>query len=413
RHEGLRTVFPMYEGSPVQVILPPEPLNFTVTDLSWIPDKELVKQVSRVMREEAERAFDLAHGPLLRVNVFKLRPEDHVVLLSMHHIIADEWSMDILSREVAALYSAYTNNEPSPLEELPIQYPDYAYWQRAYAETPLFEQQLDYWRTQLSGAPQVLSLPADRPRPPIQSFRGSIHSFRLSEELSEKLRQLSRRESVTLFMLLLAAFKVLLFRYTAQRDIVVGTDISGRERRELEGLIGFFVNQLVLRTKLEPSWSFRQLLQTVREVCLGAYAHQEVPFERIVEEMNVERSLSYGPLFQVSFTLSNVSQQALTIPGLSIGSAGGAIDIVRYDLTLIMMNTSNIIGGSFEYNTDLFDASTIERIAHHFQNLLAAVVRTPDEQLTRLPLLDEQEVHQHPMEWNATGAEYPQELCLH
>jgi non-ribosomal peptide synthetase component F len=231
--------------------------------------------------------------------------------------------------------------------------------------------------------------------------------------LSEKLRQFGRRESVTLFMLLLAAFKVLLFRYTGQMDVVVGTDISGRQQRELEGLIGFFVNQLVLRTKLEPNWSFKRLVQAVREVCLGAYAHQEVPFERIVEEMNVERSLSYEPLFQILFKLSNAPRQALDLPDVHLKAFDLKDDTTTTDLTLAMAEMGDQLGGSFEYNTDLFDASTIERIAHHFENLLGAIVRTPEEQLARLPLLDEQEMQQQLIEWNATATEYPRKTCLH
>jgi amino acid adenylation domain-containing protein len=413
RHEGLRTIFSVDDGLPVQVILPAEPFQFCVTDVSQFSDTQLVEAVGCIMREEAERPFELSQGPLLRVTLLKLRPDDHVVLLSMHHIIADEWSMEMLSKEVAALYTAYTKNEPSPLDELPIQYADYACWQRAVAETPLFEQQLNYWRAQLAGAPQLLSLPTDRPRPPIQTFRGANYSFRLSAELSEKLRQLSRRESVTLFMLLLAAFKVLLYRYTGQRDVVVGTDISGRQRKELEGLIGFFVNQLVLRTRLEPGWSFKQLVQTVREVCLGAYGHQEVPFERVVEEMNVERSLSYGPLFQVSFTFDNAPRQAFDLPDVQLKAFDLKDQTAKTDLTLGMMEAGERLAGEFEYNTDLFETTTIERVSRHFQNLLAGIVRTPEEPLARLPLLDEQEVQQQLIEWNATAAEYPGDLCLH
>ncbi|MEP7339452.1 MAG: amino acid adenylation domain-containing protein, partial [Acidobacteriota bacterium] len=416
RHESLRTVFTARQGRPVQVILPAQPFQLPVIDLSGLPEPKRNEEASRLSTEEAWRPFDLSQGPLLRALLLKLGDDHNIVLLTLHHIAGDEWSMDLLSQELAAVYSAFASGEPSPLEELPIQYADYAVWQREYLSGPVLQEQLDYWRLRLSGAPPLLALPLDRPRPSRQTYRGSTQSFRLPDETAQAMRRLSREQGVTLFMTLLGAFQTLLYRYSGERDIVVGTDIAGRTRQELEALIGFFVNQLVMRATLDPAWSFKKLIEQTREICLGAYAHQDAPFERVVEELQPERSLSHSPLFQVSFTLSNSSRRAFSTPNLSVGSAGsagGELKNAKYDLTLVMVNTPDAMGGAFEYNTDIFDASTMQRMARHFQNLLRSISESADQSLSRLSLLDEQERQQLLVEWNRTEAEYPKQACLH
>ncbi|MGB7921863.1 MAG: condensation domain-containing protein, partial [Pyrinomonadaceae bacterium] len=297
RHEILRTTF-VYasDGQLIQVVSPALQLSLPFVDLSSLPEAEREAEAQRRAVEDLHSPFDLAQGPLLRVALLRLGEEDHVVLFTMHHIISDGWSTSILAREVATLYQAFTSDQPSPLPELAIQYADYAVWQREWLQGDVLQQQLDYWRKQLEGAPSVIELPTDHPRPAVQTFRGARHRFLIDERVSTELRQLSQREGVTLFMTLLAAFQTLLARYSGQDDIVIGTPIAGRTRAEVEPLIGFFVNTLVLRSDLTGDPTFRDALRHVREVCLGAYAHQDLPFEKLVEELQPQRDLSRSPL---------------------------------------------------------------------------------------------------------------------
>jgi non-ribosomal peptide synthetase component F len=309
----------------------------------------------------------------------------------MHHIISDGWSMGVLVREVGALYEAYSRGEESPLEELQVQYGDYAVWQREYLRGEVLEEQMEYWREQLRGVSGVLEMPTDRVRPAVQSYRGASIAFMLEEELCGQLTALMHGEGVTLFMLLLTAFQTLLYRYSRQSDIVVGSPVAGRTRGETEQLIGFFVNTLALRARLNAELSFRDLLKQVRQVCLDGYAHQEIPFEKIVEELAPERAASHTPLYQVMFALQNVPQVSTSTQELKLGAFKAENETAKYDLTLVMVSTGKSINGSLEYNTDLFDEATIEKMTRHFQRLLQSIVAGPDSRLKELEMLTEAE----------------------
>jgi amino acid adenylation domain-containing protein len=406
RHEALRTTFASEGGEPVQVIHPPAPVELPVTDLTHLPEDEREAEALRLAGEEARSPFDLARGPLLRARLLRLSDEEHVALFTMHHIICDGWSAGVLVREVAALYGAYAEGRESPLEELAIQYADYAVWQREWLRGEVLEKQLDYWRAQLGGELPVLELPTDRPRPAVQSYAGATASAELSEELSKQLRALARREGVTPFMLMLAAFEALLRAYTGQGDISVGTPVAGRTRLETEGLIGVFINTLVLRVRHEDDPSFRELLRRVKDVMLEAYAHQDVPFERLVEELQPERSLSRTPLFQVMFSLETAQAQALELKGLTITPVPPDGATAQFDLSMSVTERSSGFRCSLEYNTDLFDEATGARLLAHFTRLLAAAVANPAARLSRLPLLTDEERRRVLVEWNDTGRDY-------
>ncbi|HJR06705.1 MAG TPA: amino acid adenylation domain-containing protein, partial [Pyrinomonadaceae bacterium] len=413
RHEALRTSFLSIEGQPVQIISPAHKINIPVIDLTVMDEHKREAEVRRLAAAEAQAPFDLRCGPLLRVSLLRIAAARHVLLLTMHHIVLDAWSMGILIREVAALYEAYTRGERSPLQELPIQYADFAHWQRDWFEGERLEAQLSYWREQLRDSPALLELPTDRPRPPVQSHRGASETFRLSRNLTESLQRLSRQEGVTLFMTLLAAFQALLARYAGTNDIAVGTPIAGRERAELEGLIGFFVNTLVMRTSLSGDPTVLELLRRVREVCLGAYAHQDVPFERLVEELQPARELSHAPLFQVMFTLQNGSAEQAGLPGLEMRPLEVESGVAKFDLTLSLSESASGLWGSLEYNTDLFDEETARRMTGHFERLLEEMVAKPERRVSELELLREGERRQLVEEWNATRSEYAREMCVH
>ena len=412
-HEVLRTTFATMDGRPVQVIAPEMSLTLPVEDLQELPEAEREAEAQRLLTEEAQRPFDLEKGPLLRAALLRLDEEEHVLLLTMHHIVSDGWSMGVFNRELAVLYEAFSVGKPSPLPELPIQYADFAVWQREWLQGEVLEEQLAYWREHLGGDLSVLELPTDRPRPAAQSFRGATQSFVLSGDLTESLKALSRREGVTLFMTLLAAFKTLLYRYTGQEDVVVGSPIAGRNRSEIEGLIGFFVNTLVLRTDLSGNPTFRELLERVREVALGAHARQDLPFEKLVEALQPERDLSRNPLFQVMFAFQNAPMEALMLPGLTVTPLEVESETAQFNLTLSMEETGQGLKGVVEYNTDLFDGVTIERMLGHFETLLEGVVVNPEQRLWELPLLTEAERYQLLVEWNDTEVEYPQDKCIH
>ncbi len=329
----------------------------------------------------------------------------------MHHIVSDGWSMGILFQELAALYEAYAAGKPSSLPELPIQYADFAVWQRQWLQEEVLEAQFAYWKQQLGSHSPVLELPTDRPRPAVQTFRGARHSLVLPQSLSEGLKVLSRQEGVTLFMTLLAAFNTLLYRYTGQDDIIVGAPIANRNRSEIEGLIGFFTNTLVLRTDLSGNPTFRELLGRVRAVALGAYAHQDLPFEKLVEALHPERDLSHNPLFQVMFILQNAQAEVLTLSGLTVHPLEVDTGTAKFDLILSMIEGAEGLKGTFEYNTDLFDATTINRMVGHFETLLEGIIADSEQRLSDLPLLTEAERHQL-LAWNETTTDYPKDLCI-
>ncbi|HET7287675.1 MAG TPA: condensation domain-containing protein, partial [Pyrinomonadaceae bacterium] len=413
RHEALRTTFRDLHGEPVQVIGKPNPFTVSVEDLSGLPEATRDEEARRLILEEVLRPFNLSTEPLMRARLLRLSTDEHVLLLSLHHTVSDGWSMGVLVREVATLYEAYAVGAESPLKELNLQYGDYAVWQREWLRGEVLDQQLAYWRKQLAGAPPVLELPADRSRPQVQTFRGAALPFKLSKELTEELRALSRREGVTLYMTLLAGLQTLLARYTGQEDISTGTPIANRRRGELENLIGFFVNTLVLRTDLSGNPTFHELVQRVKETALGAYAHQDVPFEMLVEVLQPERSMSYTPLFQVLFVLQNAPQEKLELSGLTVELLDIGSGTAKFDLVLSLEESENGLEGSCEYSTDLFDEGTIRRLLGHFETLLEGAVNNPDEHVAQLPLLPQAERRQLLNEWNATAERYPSDLCVH
>jgi amino acid adenylation domain-containing protein len=413
RHEVLRTTFAMIDDRPVQVINKNAIFKLPVHDLRELDESQRRLRLSEWAEEDARRRFDLTRGPLLRAHLLRLGETGHVLLLTIHHIISDGWSVGVFVRELAALYEAYMAGRPSPLQELPIQYADFAVWQRNWLEGERLEEQLSYWRTQLADAPSLLELPTDRPRPPVQSYCGGHEALLLSESLSRSLKELSRREGATLFMTLLTAFSTLLYRYSGQCDILVGTPIANRNHAETESLIGFFVNTLVFRTRLSHQTTFRELLVQVREMALEAYAHQDLPFEKLVEELQPERSLSHSPVFQVMLDLQNEPMHDLELQGLHLTPLPFDSLMAKFDLVLTVGETDGRLSGQLEYNTDLFDAATIRRMARHLEHLLEAAVSTPDEQVSRLRLLTDDERRQILSDWNDTHVKSESALCIH
>ena len=417
RHEALRTVFPEAEGRPVQRILAPGQLEIPLYDLSALAETGretgCETEVRRLLEAESAAPFSLASGPLLRVALFKLEPAQHVLLLTMHHIISDGWSMGVLIRELSVLYPAFKAGRHSPLPELAIQYADFAHWQRQYLTGDVLDRQLSYWRQKLTGAPAVLALPTDRPRPAVQSYQGRRHTFRIAGEVRRSVDTLAHRFGATSYMVLLAGFKALLARYSSQDDIVVGTPIANRNRREVEGLIGFFVNTLVLRTDLSGDPTFRDLVERVKDVALGAYAHQDLPFERLVEELQPERSLSHTPLFQVMFVLQNVPLADPDLADLRLEPLDVDNGTAKFDLWFSLFEFPDGLGGTIEYNTELFDGDTIGRLSDHYGQLLQGALAAPERRLSELPLVSEPEREQLLHAWNTTEVDYPLEFTLH
>jgi amino acid adenylation domain-containing protein len=387
QHEALRTTFASVEGRPFQVIVSHLALLLPVVDLRELPAIARRAEVQRLTIEEAQKPFDLANGPLLRATLLWLAEAEHMLLLTMHHIISDGWSIGLFFRQMAALYEAFSTGKSPVLPRLSIQYADFVYWQRQWLQGEVLETLLAYWKQRLAGAPTVLELLTDRPRAPVQTFRSGQQSLVLSLALSASLKALSRQEGVTLFMMLLAAFTVLLYRYTSEDDILVGSPIAGRTRPETEPLIGFFANTLVLRTDLSGNPPFKQLLQRVREIALGAYAHQELPFALLVEALQPERDLSRTPLFQVSFTMLNVVASQIELPGLTIEPLSAAERSARFDLSLYATEQQGGIQLIFVYNADLFEDATIAQMLEHFQALLEGISVDPEQRLSALPLL--------------------------
>ncbi|TRX00057.1 condensation domain-containing protein, partial [Candidatus Methylobacter oryzae] len=364
RHEALRTCFAEQDGGPVQVILSSLSVPLTMTDLRSFSQQQRLLEVARLIRINEATAFDLERLPLLRFQLLRIRDDEYIFLLAFHHIIYDGWSKDVFLRELSVLYEAFCLEQSSPLPKLPIQYADYAVWQREWLQGESKKQLLDYWKSRLSGA-SALELPTDRPRPAEQSYRTENRSFSLSPDLTEALKALSRHEGVTFFMTLAAAFQVLLHRYSGQDDIVIGTPTFGRNRLELEGLIGFFVNTLVLRTDLSGNPGFRELLAQVREVTVGAYANQDIPFEKLVEALHPQRGLSRNPLFQVMFVFQNTPESPLQLQGITSELLQAGNGTNQFELTLELTETPQGLSGRVEYATDLFEAATIERLIGH------------------------------------------------
>lgn len=413
RHESLRTRFTSGGEGPVQVIDPFTPFSLPLIDLAEQPEKDREKEVEEILRRECRRPFDLTRDAMLRALLIRVSAAEHILLLNVHHIVSDGWSWSVFFRELSALYEAITSGRAADLPELPIQYADFALWQRQWLQSEVLEKQLGYWKNRLTGAPYFLDLPTDFPRPSEQSFRGCWQSASLSPQLSESLRLLSRREGATLFMTLLAAFQALLRRYTQQDDLLVGAPIAGRNQIETEPLIGFFINTLVLRTSLAGNPTFRELLRRTRDVTLEAYGNQDLPFEKLVEVLQPDRSPSYLPLVQVAFVLQNASNQEVRLPGLSLSWIEATTETAKFDLTLSIDELESGLVASMEYSTDLFEGATITRLLAHYRNLLEAIAANPGLRLSELPLLSATEKRQLLTEWNNTTTPYPAEKCVH
>ena len=431
RHEALRTRFASVDGVPVQVIAPPD-VGFALvqTDLSGQSDPEA--GLERLVAEEAFTSFDLQQGPLIRGQLVRLADNDHALLVTMHHIVSDGWSMGVLTEELAALYAAgsqgsarpsqvslspagggHSEHRPDPLPALPVQYADYAAWQRQWMSGEVLQRQLDFWRAHLSGAPALLELPTDRPRPPVQDYAGAVVGFELDAELSTALKALSRRHGATLFMTLLAAWAALLSRLSGQDEVVIGTPVANRHRTEIEPLIGFFVNTLALRVDLSVQPSVTQLLAQVRTTTLAAQAHQDVPFEQVVEALRPARSMAHSPLFQAWFDWQDASKEELRLPGITLHAIAAPQSTTQFDLMLSMHDAGELIAGNLGYASALFEAHTIERLVGHWKTLLRAMAADDTQAVHRLSLLTPQEHHQLVHGWNATEAVFPAERCIH
>jgi amino acid adenylation domain-containing protein len=391
RHEALRTTFIEKDGEPTQLIQPAQAVELALFDLSPLPLTEREQQAQQLAAKEAARPFDLAEGPLLRARLIRLSAEEHIALLTMHHIISDGWSIGVLVKEVRALYEAYSTGRESPLTELAIQYADYAVWQRGWLRGEVLDEQLGYWRGQLEGAPAVLELPTDHPRPRVQTYRGAHEIFEVSAELTKELKASSRREGVTLFMTLLAAWKVLLHRYTGQDRIPVGSPVANRGRAETHELIACFINTVVLHTDLSGNPDFHELMRRVREVTLEAYAHQDLPFEALVEALAPERNANYTPLFQVWFVFQNAPLQPMELPGLILKPLTAESRTAQFDVALSLQESGQGIEGHLDYNTDLFNADTIVEMQKRFILILEAMIANPRMRLLDIPLGEAQD----------------------
>jgi amino acid adenylation domain-containing protein len=414
RHKALRTTIRSIDGSPSQIIGEPRPVDLKIINLASLSAQGREIQLKDAIKDEIQRRFNLSKDLMLRGTLIYISEREHILILSMHHIASDGWSTGILMRELATLYESFSTGNTLSLPPLQIQYADFAVWQRQWLQGENLSKQLSYWKERLSDAPAALDLPIDRPRPSVRTYHGRKQATILPASLYEAIRRLGQQQGSTLFMTLLAAFNVLLYRYTRQEDILIGTPIAGRTRVEIEPLIGFFVNTLVLRTDLSGNPTFRDLLRRVRKIALEAYTHQDLPFEKLVEELQPERSLSHSPLFQVMFVLQNTPRSAWELPGLTITPFDTDTDTpAKFDLVLAASEKGKELHVRFKYNSDLFDDTTITRMQNHFQSLLEGIVADPDQRLSDLPLLTTAEKNQLMTKSKATPAEHHQEKCIH
>ncbi|HEU5374937.1 MAG TPA: amino acid adenylation domain-containing protein [Ktedonobacteraceae bacterium] len=413
RHEILRTTFEIEGDEPTQVIHPPYAVDLPWIDLSPLSSAEQEEQISFLFKQLAHSPYNLQQGPLLRLIVLQLHSDEYLLLLAMHHIIADGWSLEIFIQEMSLLYEAFVSGKPSPLPDLSIQYADFAAWQRQWMQKDYYASLLEYWRQHLADAPPLLMLPLDRPRPPVQTQAGADLLLSFSPSLTRSLKAFSQREGVTLFMVLLAAFQTLLARLSGQEDILIGTIIANRPQKELEKLIGLFINTQVLRTNLSGNPSFREMLQRVRQTALAAYTHQDLPFEKLVEELHPERNLSYHPVFQVLFDFHNIPRKHLKLPGIELEPIYVKRGVASaFDMQLVIEDDEESLSGQIVYHPDLFNASTITRIARHFQELLQQIVDHPDQRIWNLPLVSASERKELLVDWNATQTAFPLDLCF-
>ncbi len=414
RHETLRTTFDDRGGKPVQVIHEQLDFHLEQIDFSPLAEEDREHELMRQVKKDALLPFNLAKGPLFRARLIKMTDKEHVILFNMHHIISDGWSIGVMINEIALFYRALAEGKSLQADELDIQYADFAYWQQHWLQGEVLQKHIDYWKKQLAGAPSMLALPTDRPRPPVQTFNGTTENFQLDEYFSRALQRISKEQGVTLFMILLAAFQTLLHRYSGQETILVGSPIANRTNSKLEKLIGFFVNTLVLKADFSGNPEFTELLSQVRETALGAYAHQDMPFEKLVEELQPERDMSHSPLFQVAFAWQNAPLSAgIQLPDLTMRPVTGANNTAKYDLTLTMNESGTSLVGSFEYNTDIYDRSTILRMIRHFKMILQQVCEDQERTIAEIELLDEADKQKLFDEWNRTESPFPSDRCVH
>ncbi|HEX7640719.1 MAG TPA: condensation domain-containing protein, partial [Burkholderiaceae bacterium] len=413
RHEVLRTIFVADEGKAVQLVQDPGRFDIVQVDLDDLPATAREEQVRRHTAEEVGAPFDLETGPLIRARLLKVNDQEHVLLLTMHHIVSDGWSMGIVMRELAVLYAAYREGKASPLAPLSLQYADYAVWQRQWLQGDLLQSQLDYWKAHLAGAPALLGLPADRARPAQQSYRGGVAVFAIDAELTLKLRKLAREHHATMFMTIYTAFAILLSRLSGQDDVVIGTPVANRLRTEVEGLIGFFVNTLALRARLDGNPTVRNMLQQVKAMTLDAYSHQDVPFEQVVDVVQPPRSLSHSPLFQAMLVLQNTPEGEFSLPGLKLMQQETPHNTETFDLTLALQERGDRVFGAFSYACDLFDQARIERWIGHFQAVLGAMAQDAEQRVNAIELLDDKERSRLIDEISTTGAAYPAGKPVH
>ena len=415
RHDGLRTIFEIVDGEPMQVVRDIT-LEVPVIDLSASAEDQREAEALNILRHDARRPFDLSQGPLIRAVIVRMREDDHILLVTMHHIVTDGWSFGIFHRELSSCYQAFARRQPSPFAELPIQYSDYAVWQREWFDGEIYRTQLEYWKKQFATMPPALELPADHPRPSVQAyraFRGDQQTMTLPAELTRRIRALCQKENITLFMVLMAAYQILLHRYTGEEDIVVGTPIAGRPVPEIEDLIGLFINTLAIRARVSSDATVRDFLNHVKQVALGAYANQDLPFERLVKELQPERTLAHNPMFQVMFVLQSEEILPLNLPGVTAEHFRIDHVMANFDLTLDIVEHEDKLVCLFESNADLFESDTIARMMTHFQNVLEAITSNTDQKISDVSLLSDVERHQLLVEWNDTRTDYPATRSIH
>jgi amino acid adenylation domain-containing protein len=413
RHQVLRTIYVEVDGVPAQRVTEQRLRDLGLIDLSDLPEPLRETEAVRLLEEEVRRPFDLSQDLMMRATLLRMSEQDHFLLLDMHHIAIDGWAKDIIYRELSAFYEAFSTGKPHSLPEPPIQYADFAVWQREWITGQALDDQLVYWVRRLSGAPPLLELPADYPRPAAQMFRGNHERTVFPASLLHGLKALGQQEGATLFMTLMAGFQSVLHRYAGRDDMLVATVVANRPRPELENLIGYFSNSLVLRADFSGDPSFRDLLHQIRDLALDAYDHQDLPFEKLVVKLRPDRDLSYSPLFQVMFNLQNHEREAIKMQGLSITEIKTERGSSKFDLTLNIWEKTDGLRVAFEYNTDLFKPDTIQRLLGHFRTLLEGAVRNPAERISRLPMLTPPERRQILVEWNDTKADFPKDLCTH
>ncbi len=415
RHEALRTSFTTTDDAPVQVVSDRLTLDLPLLDLQHLPNAEQETETQRILGSESRRLFDLSRGPLFRARLLRLHEKEHILIVTAHHIVTDGWSMNVLHQELMTVYEAFAKSKPSPLSDLPAQYPDYAYWHRQWFQGEVYESQLKYWKNQFKTAPPVLELPTDHARPSVQAhvaFQGSKQKLSLSKELTRQLKAFCQKEEATLFMVLLAAYQILLHRYTGEEDIVVGSPMANRGLAETEPLIGLFVNALALRTDLSGNPTFRELLARVKDVALGAYANQDLAFETLVKELQPDRTLAHNPLFQVMFVLQNEPAPTVELPGLTVSHVQVDNTVANFDLTLEAVEREGRLDCFVESNAGLFDEATITRLLGHYQNLLEGILANPWQKLSDLPLMNQREESQILFDWNRTATNYPSKACV-